>query len=350
MRVRNSGAAFIAAGAVVMLLGVFGASAAEKPIELSYSSFFPASYGMGQAATAWAKEVENRSKGRVKITLHHSGTLTDAAACYEGAVTGISDICQSVLAYTRGRFPLMEVLDLPGYSLNALVTTRVAEDFYRKFQPKELADTHVLYMHAHIPGTITTVQKPVRVLEDMKGLKIRATGLATKIVDALGATPVAMPIGEQYDSMRKGVVDGTVGAPNMLLGWKLAEVSKYSTLLNDVGYVSAMFVTMNPGKWNSLPADVQKVFTDVSREWVEYSGKEWNRIEIEGFQFGKKAGHTFINLPEQEQAKWRKAVQPLQDAYVKAMAAKGLPGKEALEYRQQLIQKYSKMYPKLKYE
>ena len=159
-----------------------------------------------------------------------------------------------------------------------------------------------------------------------------------------------MPIGEQYDALRKGVVDGTVGSPNTLLGWKLAEVTKNSTLLNDVGYVSAMFVTMNPGKWKSLPADVQKVFTEVSRDWVEYTGKEWNRIEIEGFQHGKKVGHTFINLPDQEQARWRKAVQPLQDAYVKAMAAKGLPGKEALAYRQQLIQKYEKMYPRLKYE
>jgi TRAP-type C4-dicarboxylate transport system substrate-binding protein len=231
-----------------------------------------------------------------------------------------------------------------------MVTTRVADDFYRKFQPKELADTHVLYMHAHIPGTITMVKKPVRTLEDMKGLKIRATGLATKIVEALGGTPVAMAIGEQYDAMRKGVVDGTVAAPNMLLGWKLAEVSQYSTFVRDVGYVSAMFVTMNLNKWNALPPDIQKIFTDVSRDWVDYSGKEWNSMEIEGFQYAKKVGHTFINLSDQEQARWREAVKPLQDAYIKSMAAKGLPGKEAVEYRQQLIQKYDRMYPRLSYE
>lgn len=349
MKVRNIASAQLAA-AIIMLAGAFSASAADKPIELSYSSFFPATYGMGQAATAWAREVEKRSNGAVKITVHHSGTLTDAPSTYEGVVNDIADIGQSVLAYTRGRFPLMEVLDLPGYPLNAMVTTRVSDDFYRKFQPKELADTHVLYIHAHIPGTITTVKKQVRTLEDMKGLKIRATGLATKIVEALGATPVAMSIGEQYDAMRKGVVDGTVASPNVLLGWKLAEVSSASTLLEDVGYVSAMFVTMNPGKWNSLPANVQKVLTDVSNEWVEYSGKEWNRIEIEGFQHAKKTQHTFIRLSEQEQARWRKAVLPLQDGYVKSMAAKGLPGKEALAYRQQLIEKYGKQYPRLKYE
>jgi TRAP-type C4-dicarboxylate transport system substrate-binding protein len=321
-----------------------------KPIELSYSSFFPATYGLGQAATAWAKEVEKRSNGRVKINLHHSGTLTDANNCYEGVVNGISDIGQSVLSYTRGRFPLMEVLDLPGYPLSAQVTTKVCDEFYRKFMPKELADTHVLYMHAHIPGTIATVNKPVKSLEDLKGLKVRTTGLATKIVEALGGTPVAMPKGEQYDAMKKGVVDGTVSSPNELLGWKVAEVAKYSTILGDVGYVSCMFITMNSEKWKSLPVDIQKVFTEVSNEWVEYTGKEWNRIEMEGFEYGKKVGHTFIYLSPQEQARWRNAVKSLEDAYITAMGAKSLPGKEAVDYRRKLIEEYSKVYPPLKYE
>jgi TRAP-type C4-dicarboxylate transport system substrate-binding protein len=338
---------FVTATFFVVSPAVYGQA---KPIELSYSSFFPATYGLGQAATAWAKEVEKRTNGKVKITIHHSGTLTDANNCYEGVVTNISDIGQSCLAYTRGRFPLSEVLDLPGYPLNAMVTTRVADEFYRKFKPKELADTHVLYLHAHIPGTITTVKKPVRTLEDMKGLKIRSTGLATKIVEALGATPVAMAKGDQYDAMSKGVVDGTVSTPNELLGWKVAEVAKYSTLLLDVGYVTAMFIVMNNDKWKSLPSDIQKVFTEVSNEWVDYTGKEWNRIEIEGFQHGKKVGHTFIYLTPQEQARWVKAVQPLEDTYVKVMQAKGLPGKEAAEYRHQLIEKYGKIYPRLKYE
>jgi TRAP-type C4-dicarboxylate transport system substrate-binding protein len=244
----------------------------------------------------------------------------------------------------------MEATDLPGYPLSALVSTRVCEDFYQRFKPKELADTHILYLHAHIPGTVTTVKKPVRSLEDLKGLKIRTTGLATKIIEALGGTPVAMPKGDQYDAMAKGVVDGTVSTPNELLGWKVAEVAKYSTILIDVGYVSGMFITMNNEKWKSLPPDVQKVFTEVSNEWVEYTGKEWNRMEMEGYQHGKKAGHTFIYLTPQEQARWRNAVKPLQENYIKAMQSKGLPGKEALEYRQQLIEKYGKMYPPLKFE
>ena len=248
---------------LVLLVVIFGgmcffaptgpALAKEKTIELTYSSFFPAQYGLGQAAQAWADEVGKRTNGRVKVTVFPAGTLTKAPECYEGVVMGTSDIGQSCLAYTRGRFPLYEVVDLPGYSYNGIVTSRVAHEFYKHFKPKELAETHVLYIHAHPPGSIVTAKKPVNNLEDLKGLRIRCTGLSSKIVEALGGTPVAMPKGDQYDALLKGVVDGTTASTNELKGWRLAEVANYTAYYPRAGYVTAMFVTMNLAKWNSLP-------------------------------------------------------------------------------------------------
>jgi TRAP-type C4-dicarboxylate transport system substrate-binding protein len=322
----------------------------EKPIELSYSNFLPAGYGTTKALEAWAKEIEKRTDGKVKITFYHGGTLTDAVNCYEGVVKGISDIGQSCLAYNKGRFPLMEVVDLPGYSFNAIVPCLVSDEIYRRFMPKELSDTHILYIHTHFPGVIFTRDKPVRRLEDLKGLRIRSTGLSSKIVEAFGATPVAMPKGDQYDAMYKGVVDGTTGGVNELKGWRVAEVAKYSIAWPRVGYVTAFFVAMNLGKWRSLPPDVQKVFTDVSKEWPEYHGKTWNSMEVEGYQFGKEKGHQIIYLSPEEGARWEKAVKPLFDDHVKAMEAKGLPGRDALSYRNQLIEKYSKIYPEIRFE
>jgi TRAP-type C4-dicarboxylate transport system substrate-binding protein len=319
--------------------------AGAKTIELKYSSFFPAQYGLGKAASAWAEEVEKRTNGKVKVTVYPGGTLTKAVECYEGVVMGTSDIGQSCLAYTRGRFPLMEVLDLPGYPYNAIVTSKVAYDFYKKYKPKELADSHILYIHAHPPGSIITAKKPVKTLEDLKGLRIRCTGLSSKIVEALGGVPVAMPKGGQYDAMMKGVVDGTTGSVNELKGWRLAEVAKYTTYYPKVGYVTAMFITMNKSKWNSLPEDIKKIITEVSEEWLEYTGKKWNEIEVEGYKYGTQKGHQVISLPAAEGKRWEEAIQPLYDDYVKAMEAKGLPGKEALEYRNQLIEKYTKEFP-----
>lgn len=335
----------------LFFLGFLGSALSkEKPIELSYSNFLPAGYGATKPLEAWAKEIEKRTEGKVKITFYHGGTLTDAVNCYEGVVKGISDLGQSCLAYNKGRFPLMEVADLPGYPFNATVSALVADEIYRKYKPKELSDTHILYIHSHFPGVIYTRDKPVRKLEDLKGLRIRSTGLSSKIVEALGATPVAMPKGDQYDALYKGVVDGTTGGVNELKGWRVAEVAKYSIAWPRVGYVTAFFVAMNLTKWRSLPPEVQKVFTEVSKAWPEYQGKVWNGMEVEGYQFGKEKGHQLIYLSPEEGTRWERAVKPIFDEYIKAMEAKGLPGKEALEYRNQLIEKFSKVYPEIKFE
>jgi len=321
-----------------------------KPIELTYSHMFPSAYGQALLIEDWAKEIEKRTEGRVKITVYPGSTLTKAPECYEGVVKGTSDIGLTCLAYTRGRFPLMEVIDLPGYRFNAMVTTRVADDLYKKFKPTELADTHVLYLYAHIPGVISTTKKPVRTLEELKGMKIRATGLSAKIVEALGAVPVTMPKEEQYEALRKGTADGTTNAPNELKGWKTAEVCKYTTIVPDVGYVTAFWVGMNLGRWNTLPKDIQKIFTEVSEEWVSRTGERWNEMELEGYKYGKEQGHVFIYPPPEECARWVAACKPLAEKYLKDMEAKGLPGREALDYRQELIEKYGKMYPPLKFD
>lgn len=316
-------------------------------IEFAYSSFYPPpDYGIAVSTDAWAREIEKRSNGRVKITVYHNGTLTSATNCYEGVVSGISDIGQSVFAYTRGRFPVMEVIDLPGYhQFNGLINTRIANDVYKKFKPKELEDTHVLFVHAMAPGGFCTVKKQIKVLGDIGGLRMRSTGLSSKVVKALGGSPVAMPKGEEYDALRKGAVDGTTCGFCGLDGYRVAEVTKYCLWVPEAGYSTVKFVVMNKKKWNSLPPDIQKIFTEVSEEWIDVTGKMWARMDKSGYQFSKKFGLIHFSPKPDEAARWIKALQPLYDEYIKTMEAKGLPGKEILEYRQQLIEKYSKMYP-----
>ena len=326
-------------------------SAHAKTIQLSWSHQFPANYGQALAIADRAAEMEKRTEGRVKITLYPVGTLVSPVEMYEGVVKGVTDIGHSCPAYTRGRFPLQEVLELPGlYPFNATVTSRVGDDFWRKFRPKEFSDTHMLYMHVHIPGTFSTVSKPVRTLDDLRGMRIRAAGLAAELVEALGAVPVAMPASDAYDALRKGVIDGTVGSPNMLKGWRYADVTKFTTIAPGAGYVTAFFVAMNLDKWNSLPKDIQKVFDEIGKESAEYHGQTWNKMEIEGYEFAKKQGHTFITLPPDELNRWHEKVMPLHDKYVQKLESQGLPGKEALDFCKSQAEAYSKMYPPLKFD
>lgn len=310
---------------------------------LTYSIFFPPTHSQVKAAESWAKEIEKLTNGRIKITILAGGTLTPADQVYDGVLKGISDIGMSCFAYTRGRFPLTEVLDLPlGYP-NGRVATRAANDFYKKFQPKELEGVKVLYLHAHGPGLLHTV-KPVSSLENIKGMKIRSTGLSAKIVTALGGVPVAMPQGSTYESLQKGVVDGTFGPIEVLKGWKQAEVIKYTTDCPDVGYTTAMFVVMNMKKWNALPRDIQQVFESVSARWIDVHGKAWDDSDKEGRAYSVSLGNKIIPLNKKESARWRASVRPIIQEFIKGAEAKGLPGEKAIKEMEGLIKKYSKVY------
>lgn len=310
---------------------------------LTYSIFFPPTHAQTKAAESWAKEIEKRSAGNVKISLFPGGTLTPADQCFDGAVKGISDICMSAFAYNRGRFPVMEALDLPlGYP-NGRVATRVANDFYQIMKPKALESVKVLYLHAHGPGLLHT-KKPVKTLEEVKGMKIRSTGFSAKVVAALGGVPVAMPQGETYEALSKGIVDGTIGPIEVLKGWKQAEVVKSTTDCFDVGYTTVFFVVMNLKKWNALAPDVRKVLDDASREWIDVHGKAWDEADKEGRAFTKSLGNQVIPLSAQESARWKKAVRPTIEEFVKNAEQKGVPGRKSVKEAEALITKHRKQY------
>ena len=301
-----------------------------KTLDLTYSVFFPSTHGQCQAAMDWAREIEKRSQGKVKITVFPGGTLTSAAQCYDGVVSGISDLGMSCFAYTRGRFPLMETLDLPlGYP-DGRTASLVANDFVRKFRPKELDDVKLLYIHAHGPGLLHT-KAPVKNLEELKGLKIRSTGLSAKVTESLGAVPVAMPQGATYEALQKGVVEGTFAPIETLKGWRQAEVIKSTTDCRDVGYTTAMFVVMNKSKWEALPEDVKKIFEDVSRQWILVHGKVWDDLDREGREFTLSLKNEIIKLTDEENRRWVEAVKPIIDRHIEEAERKGLPGTAAVE-------------------
>ncbi|MFP4476916.1 MAG: TRAP transporter substrate-binding protein [Desulfatibacillaceae bacterium] len=290
------------------------AHGADAKVTLSYSIFFPPTHAQAKTAMGWAKEIERRTNGEVVIETHAGGTLTKAPEVYQGVVDGISDIGNSCFAYTRGRFPVMEAVDLPMGYPNGMVASKVADSFAKQVMPKELRDVKVLYVHAHGPGLLHT-QKPVRELEDIKGMKIRATGLSAKVVEALGGVPVAMAQPKTYENLKRGVVEGTLGPIEVLKGWKQGEVVDYTTECHDIGYTTAMFIVMNKAKWDALSDKNKEIFEKVSAEWVEIHGRAWDEADREGRAYTLHLGNEIIPLPEKESARWREAVNPVIDEY-----------------------------------
>jgi len=327
---------------LVYFLGVmFSASWAftqTKPVELSYSIFFPAPHKQTVLADEWAKEVGKRTQGRVKVTLFPGGTLTPAPTCYDGVVKGISDIGMSVLAYTKGKFPLTEVIDLPlGYTSGA-AATRLINQYYQKFRPKEFEEVKVLYLHAHGPGILHS-KKAVTKLEELKGMRIRCTGTVTEVVKALGAVPMSMPMGETYDALNRGMVEGSMAPMESLEGWKWGEVVKFTTESYGSAYTTGFFVVMNKEKWNALPADIQTILEKINAEWIEKAGKVWDDIDKSGKEFSQKLGNKILPLSKEENQRWAKATRPVLDEYVKGMKGKELPGEEALKFCLEFLKK-----------
>jgi TRAP-type transport system periplasmic protein len=320
----------IAALCFVLCAAAAPCSAAEKVISLKFSTYFPATHKVAQLKADWCKEVEKRTNGRVKVDFFPGGILTPAAQTYDGVIKDITDVGETFAGYTAGRFPLTEAIDLPlGYK-SGLQGTRLANLFYKKFKPKELDAVKVLFFHTAGPQILFT-KKPVNKLEDIKGLKIRSTGTSAAIVQALGGAPVGMSMGEAYDALSRGVVNGVVGPVEIIKGWKIGEVVSYSTSYG-CSHTNAAMVIMNKAKWNALPPDIQKIIDQIDEEYIEKAGLLWNELDKEAEALFLQKGGKMIHVSKEEEAKFKAKLQPIIDDYAKNMKAKGLPGDEAVKF------------------
>jgi len=315
---------------MVFFLGGMASYGADKVITLRYANLFPPTGKVSGMSADWCKEVEKRTNGRVKVQYFPAGTLSRPAETYDDVMKGIADIGLSFCAYSAGRFPLTEVIDLPlGYK-SGYVSTKLANAYYEKFKPKEFDGTKVMYLHASPPHRLFS-KRPVAKLEDMKGLKTRSTGTSAEMVKALGGIPVAMPMSDAYDALQKGVADGIMGPFEPLAGWRLVEVLNDGTLF-DSALVNVTYVVMNKDKWNSIPPEDQKIIEEINKEWIEKQGKLWDQLEAEARKVFVDKGKKVVELSKEENERWTKLVQPILAQYAQNMKAKNLPGQEALDF------------------
>jgi len=318
-------------------------NAQQKAITLKVTHFFPAGHDQHKLFDEWAKELEKKTNGQVKVTVFAGGTLSPAPQQYDAVVKGIADVGNHVVGYTVGRFPLMEGIDLPFGYPSGTVVTKMANAFYAKFKPKEMDGVKVLWFHAQSPGILHTKAKPVNNLEDLRGMKIRTFGTNAKFMGNLGGTPVAMPMGDVYDAMAKGVVEGFMANYEVMDGWALGDQVRYSTEDFGTAYTALFLVCMNKKKFESLPKDVQAVIDQMSPQYIEKFAKMWDFISDRGKDFLVKKGGKIISLSKEEQQRWvDKGAKPLFEDYIKAMKAKNLPGDEAVKFIQDYLKPYKK--------
>ncbi|MCX5807486.1 MAG: TRAP transporter substrate-binding protein [Proteobacteria bacterium] len=326
---------------VVTCMSATVSIAQEKVITIKVANWFPVGSKHDLILQEWGKDLEKRAGGKVKVNYYAAGTLVPAAQSYDAVVKGIADVGNHVLGYTMGRFPFSQVLDLPIGWPQGPEATKIANDFYKKFNPKEFDDVKVLLFHGQPGGYLHTKTRPVEKLEDAKGLKLRCFGSNAKFVGLIGAAPVAMPMPDVYDALAKGVVDGLMSSYEALHNFRTGEHVKYSTENVSSAYSAVFIVMMNKKKFASLPPDVQAIVDKMSVEYIDKYGKLWADITRDGKDWLVKRGVKVISLSKEEQARWyEKGSKPLVEAYIKDAKEKGLPGDEAVKFLLDSIRKY----------
>jgi len=332
--------------ALIMILGVLGLTGCSggSAVELKLAHFWPATHPVEtDLVQPWIKAVEEATEGRVKITSYPGETLAVSDAIYEGVKKGVADIGLSCFAYTRGQFPVLEVFELPGIVYNdSAAATKIAWEGIQELNPAEVQDTKLMMVFTTGPGHLFT-KSPVKNLNDLKGMEIRATGLSAATLAALGATPVAMPQAEAYESLSKGVVKGNLGPTEILKGWKQAEVTNYITMTPFI-YNTLFFFTMNSDKWNKISEKDQQAIWEVNQRFFdEVACGLWDKQNEAAYTYAvNEKGMQVIELTAEEKEIWIGLVKPVQDDFISRMNGQGFKGQDILDTVKGLSDKYNK--------
>jgi TRAP-type C4-dicarboxylate transport system substrate-binding protein len=263
---------------------------------------------------------------------------------YDLARTGQADVSWFLHGATPGRFPLTELVQLPYLVGSAEIGTKTLNDpeLRSKYLDAEHKGLKVLLLLTHQPGNVHTTKKPIRTVEDMKGLRLRfASPTIRDFVAALGGTPVGVVATEQVEQLQKGTIDGTfIDYGGAGIAFKMAGILKYSTEM--YSYVSSFGVGMNPDFWNKLPADLKQLITKSVTGVEQEVGQAWDALDIPGKKLLMDGGGEAIKLSAEENAKFRKIGAQVAEAKVKELDGKGLPARAVYNQVQALAAKHTK--------
>ncbi len=335
----------ITAIAALSGLGASVASAAEVTLKVHHF-LPPQAPAHAKFIKPWADRVMKESEGRIEVQIYPAMQLGGKPPqLFDQVRSGVADVVWTVPGYTRGRFPITAVFELPFVSGTAEATSQAAWDFYGKYLQQEYAEVHPLLLHTHAGGSLHLVGKPVRKLEDLKGMKIRTpTQSATELLKLAGAVPVGMPVPSVPQALSKKVVDGAMLPYEVTMPLKVHQLVKFHTEMSGGRQVntSVFLFAMNKAKYESLPDDLKQVIDNNSGAAIAKNiGAIWDQVEQPGRSAAKARGNQITVLTAEEVARWKEATRPVLDNWVSAMNERGLPGQQMLEEASGLVTRYS---------
>lgn len=323
--------------ALAALLFSAGFASAQTVI-LKVHHFLPAgSTAHMNFMVPWCDKIAKDSGGKMKCQIYPNMQMGGTPPqLFDQAKDGVADIVWTVPGYQAGRFPITEAFELPFMVYSSEKASRGLWNYAIKNAMGDYKGVKPILFHVHDGSLMHTTAKQIKTLEDFKGLKVRApTRQGTKMVMALGATPVPMPLPQAADALAKGVIDGAMIPWEVVPSMKFQEITKFHTEVpaGSPQMSNTVFIfAMNQAKYDSLPPELKKVIdANSGAEQSAWVGKIFAEDAAPGRKSAEVLKNTFYTLPAAELARWVKATSSVADEWVKDMTAKGFDGKRLLE-------------------
>jgi TRAP-type transport system periplasmic protein len=324
-------------------------SAGSQEVTLRLHSFLPPVANPAKHfMVPWAERIEKESKGRIKVQVYPSMQLGGKAEQLLTQVRdGVVDVVWTLPGFTPGVMPKLEIFELPFLHRSTHATVSALQDYVDKYMQKDFEPYHVLLVHCHA-GALFMTKDPINKVEDFEGMKLRSYSRTNAwILEALGAAPLQVALPELAPMLSKGTVSGSILPYEIAPSVKMQDLTNYfTTLAPPQPRLSTAIFTflMNKQKYESLPPDLRKVIDDNSgRKLAPFAIEVWDRIELDGEQVMRsKPKNKFVQLSDEETAKFKKKVQPVFDRFKKLLDDGGDSGAKVLAEVEALEEKYSK--------
>ncbi len=338
-------------GAVVAaaLAGTLASSVSAQEVTLKFHHIWgPPAMASVKVIQPWCEKIAAESAGKMKCQILPAMTGGGTPPQLVDRVKdGVDDLVITLPGYTAGRFPAMEVFELPFMTRTAEPASRAAWDYLQKHALKEFPGTKILATWVHDEGFVHTREKQIKTTADFKGLKMRApTRQTNKMLAALGATPVSMPMPATADALSKNTIDGMLFPWEIIPALKFQELVKFHSETDQTRgalYSAGFIFAMNQAKYDSLSPDLKAIIDRNSG--ANYSGqigKIWDESAIVGKKAAADRGNAIHVIPAAEVDNFAKLTAPLYDEWLADMNKRGLNGKQMLDDARALIAQYTK--------
>jgi TRAP-type C4-dicarboxylate transport system substrate-binding protein len=339
----------LAAGVAVVVSILAPPPAGAADATLKFHVFVPPVTPIYQRLyTVWANNVMAASKNRIKIDMYPMMQLGGRPPQLIDQVRdGVVEVTHTIAGYTPGRFPKLEVFELPFVITTTAATNLAMNEFADKHMKDELADYKIVLLHMH-PGDVFHSKKPIRSMDDFKGLKMRVSSIPMgQFVEAMGGSAIGAPVTQTPEMLSKGVIDGALTNFEISQALKFNQMATNHTRFADRRQprpTSAVFIwAMNKAAYGKLPADLKAaVDAHAGMKIAQWAGDEFDVIEAEGERLTRERGNTIIELPEAEVARIRKVAEPIHADWIAKMNKAGFDGAAMLADARALVAKHSR--------